>query len=475
MNSDPAVAKRAIDAQQALKAAFPGRVITAVDSTSKYETERTRAWSQTCWTSAAAYVHLTSAQEVADALAIIKKTGSKFVIRTTGSNPNPGFSSIDDAGVVLDLSQINSKSLDSDNVLRAGAGCTWGEVYAFLEEKKRSVTGARDETVGLGGFLLGGGLPVFPNLHGLGSDGVKNFEVVLADSRIVNANASTNEDLYYALKGGGSNFGVVTRFDLETYPLIQTQYTINLYNPSDYVNILKATVEAQEALDGDPKANLVAHFTTDHAAVGLSYADVPTEKPRAFSPFSSLTSLTKAAVPTTNGTILSLVKVSAYPKGPNKRAISTVATKVSNELYAEVHKAWLDATKKLPPGTTLSYTIQPVSKAAVKAGKDRGGNILGLEEVSQTWWVFTAEWPKTGDNTPAQKAVDDISQTVRNLAREKTLLLEHTPMNFASSSQNVLRSYGVQSIKPLMGASSHYDPEGLFQKYQNEGFLLRNL
>ncbi|KAI1492419.1 hypothetical protein F5X96DRAFT_691612 [Biscogniauxia mediterranea] len=475
MNSEPAVVKRALDAQQALKAAFPGRVTIAADSSSKYEAERTRAWSQTCWSPATAYVHLTSAQEVADALAIIKRTGSKFVIRTTGNNPNPGFSSIDESGVVLDLSQMNSKSLDADNVLHAGAGCTWGEVYAYLEEKKRSVTGARDETIGLGGFLLGGGLPAFPNLHGLGSDGVKNFEVVLADSRIVNANASTHEDLYRALKGGGSNFGVVTRFDLETYPLIQTQYTINLYNPSDYVNILKATVETQEALDVDPKAGLFTNFTTNYAAVGLLYADVPAEKPRAFSPFSSLTSLIKTATPTTNGTILSLAKAMAYPKDCNKRAISTVATKVSNDLYAEVHKAWLDATKKLPPGTTLSYTIQPVSKAAVRAGKDRGGNILGLEEVSQTWWVFTAEWPKTGDNTPAQKAVDDISQNVRSLAREKGQLLEHTPMNFANSSQNVLRSYGVQSIKPLMGASSQYDPEGLFQKYQNDGFLLRNL
>ncbi|KAI1498610.1 hypothetical protein F5X99DRAFT_392817 [Biscogniauxia marginata] len=475
MTSDPAAVKRAAEALQSLKAAFPGRVTTAADSASKYETERNRAWSQTCWTPAAAYVQLNTAEEVADALAIIKTTRSKFAIRGTGYNPNPGFSSIDETGVVLDLSHLNSKPLDADNVLHAGAGCTWGEVHAFLEEKKRSVTGSRDESIGLGGFLLGGGLPAFPSLHGFGSDGVKNFEVVLADSRIVNANAATNEDLYRALKGGGSNFGVVTRFDLETYPLIQTQYTINLYNPSDYVNILKATADVQEALETDPKASLFTNFTANHAAVGLLYAGVPAEKPQIFAPFSNLTSLTKTVTPTTNGTISSLSKAMAYPRESNKRAVSTVTTKVSSDLYADVHKAWLDVSKKLPAGTTLSYTIQPVSKAAVKAGRDRGGNVLGLEEVSQSWWVFTVEWPKTGDNTPAQQAVDDITQNVRKLAREKGQLLEYTSMNFANSSQNVLRSYGVQSIKPLMETSAKYDAEGLFQKYQNDGFLLRNL
>lgn len=97
-----------------------------------------------------------TAQEVAEALAIIKKTGSKFAIRTGGHTPNPGFSSVDETGVVIDLRRLNSISLDENNLLRAGAGSTWGQVYPFLEGKQLSATGGRDPAVGVAGFLLGG-------------------------------------------------------------------------------------------------------------------------------------------------------------------------------------------------------------------------------------------------------------------------------------------------------------------------------
>jgi FAD/FMN-containing dehydrogenase len=91
---------KAAAACELLKTAFPGRVTTPETST-EYEAEVHHPWSQTCWTPAAGYVQLSSAQEVAQALAIVQKTGSKFVIRTSGHNPNVGFSSVDEAGLFL--------------------------------------------------------------------------------------------------------------------------------------------------------------------------------------------------------------------------------------------------------------------------------------------------------------------------------------------------------------------------------------
>lgn len=99
---------------------------------------------------------LNTTQEVASALAIVRKTGSKFAIRTSGHNPNVGFSSVDGSGVVLDLRGLNSKALDGDNILHAGGGCVWGDIYPFLEEHGRSPIGGREVQVGLGGFLTGG-------------------------------------------------------------------------------------------------------------------------------------------------------------------------------------------------------------------------------------------------------------------------------------------------------------------------------
>lgn len=141
-----------------LRAAFSDKVaIITPDVVSEYEAAVTQPWSQTCWIPAAGYVYPNSAQELSKALSIFKNTGTKFSIRGSGHNPNVGLGSADQAAIVLDIRQLRSKQLDSDGIARVGSGSTWGEVYAWLEEEhKLSAIGARQQQVGVGGFLLGG-------------------------------------------------------------------------------------------------------------------------------------------------------------------------------------------------------------------------------------------------------------------------------------------------------------------------------
>ncbi|KJZ70865.1 hypothetical protein HIM_09730 [Hirsutella minnesotensis 3608] len=435
-----------------LKTALTGEVITPVDG-SKYEAALARPWSQLCWTPAAGYVSIKNVQELADALAIIN--------------------SADKAGIVLDIGQLHSKELRPDGTARVGSGNTWGEVYAWLEEQNRSAIGGRDPQVGLGGFLLGGGMGALPNLHGLGADGVKNFEVLLADGPLVNANGAENTDLYRALKGGGSNFGIVTRFDLETHPLIKVQYTINLYKPDDYIRIIEATIKVQEAMEQDAKIGLFTHFNQGFVAVGMIYADTPVDRPPAFESFDKLDSFMMAVAPTTNGTLLSLAQAMSHEQAPMKRTIRTMTTKVSQELYVGVYKAWMDICKWLPAGCVLHFTIQPMGHAGVRAGKVLGENIMGLESTPQC--LFTCEWPgEGGDDESAQKAVDAIAERVQRLAKERELLLPYLCMTFATASQKVLGSYGDDNLKRMRHVAAKYDPEGVFQELQHNGFLLRN-
>lgn len=93
-------------------------------------------------------------------LATLKKTNTKFAVGITGHHPTAEFSSVDESGVVIDLRDIKSLALDEDGdgsfTLRAGGGSTWGDVYTFLKERGRSIVGARNFRVGLGGFTLGG-------------------------------------------------------------------------------------------------------------------------------------------------------------------------------------------------------------------------------------------------------------------------------------------------------------------------------
>lgn len=98
-----------------------------------------------------------------------------------------------------------------------------------------------------------------------------------------------------------------------------------------------------------------------------------------------------------------------------------------------------------------------------------------LTQCQTIGWVFTAEWPKDGsDDAAAQNAVDTMGERVKSLAKEKGLLLDFLCMTFATSSQNVLRSYDAENIKRMKDAASKYDPEGVFQDLQNNGFLIRN-
>lgn len=171
-------------ALELLEQKLPGRVATP-SSVSAYEKEKDRPWSvqllpnpgnranadyrgvmfrsSACWTPAAAYILLKSAEDVAVALSIVRETGCKFVVRSTGNNANVGFSNTDETGLVLDLRGLAGMSLDSSGCLHLGAGTLWDDIYPFLEGHHRSAIGGRQGGAGLGGFLLGG-LSQFPAL-----------------------------------------------------------------------------------------------------------------------------------------------------------------------------------------------------------------------------------------------------------------------------------------------------------------------
>lgn len=99
-----------------------------------------------------------------------------------------------------------------------GVGASWGAVYTYLDQLHLSVSGGRAAGVGVGGLTLGGGISYFGPRFGWACDSVKNFEVVLANGTLTNANENENPELLWALRGGTNNLGIVTRVDLQTFP-----------------------------------------------------------------------------------------------------------------------------------------------------------------------------------------------------------------------------------------------------------------
>jgi len=136
-----------------------------------------------------------------------------------GSHSVPGFGTNDD-GVVIDLSGMKSTRVDPTmSTVRAEGGCTWGDFNHATYAYGLATTGGIVSTTGIGGLTLGGGIGYLSRGFGLSLDNLLSADVVTADGRFLVASARENADLFWALRGGGGNFGVVTSFEFQLHPV----------------------------------------------------------------------------------------------------------------------------------------------------------------------------------------------------------------------------------------------------------------
>lgn len=141
------------------------------------------------------------------------------IVPRSGGHSYAGYSTAA-AGVVVDLSRLHAVSLAANGRAAVGAGARLIDVYAALAQRGRTVPAGTCPTVGIGGLAQGGGIGMSARKFGLTSDNLLEAMVVLADGRAVVANAQSQPDLYWALRGGGGgNFGIVTRFVFRTHPV----------------------------------------------------------------------------------------------------------------------------------------------------------------------------------------------------------------------------------------------------------------
>ena len=159
----------------------------------------------------------TDTAEVALAVKILTAAACPFAIKSGGHTPTPGANDIND-GITIDLRYINETTLSADREsVILGVGSTWLNAYTNLNGTGIAFPGGRYGLVGVGGLTLGGGLSFFAPKVGWVADNVINFEVVLASGAVVNANHGSHSDLFLALKGGSSNFGIVTKVEISTF------------------------------------------------------------------------------------------------------------------------------------------------------------------------------------------------------------------------------------------------------------------
>ena len=179
----------------------------------------------------------TGTADVQGALGFARQAGLPIAIRG-GGHSVAGFSSVDD-GVVIDLSRMRGVHVDPvGKTVRAQGGALWGDIDRETSVYGLATPGGVVSTTGIAGLTLGGGFGLLSMKYGLSCDNLLSADVVTADGRVVTASAEQNEDLYWGLRGGGGNFGIVTSFQYRLYDVPQVLISMTMYSPEQGADML---------------------------------------------------------------------------------------------------------------------------------------------------------------------------------------------------------------------------------------------
>ena len=254
-----------------LRGKFQGRLIGPKDGT--YDEAR-KIWNGMIDKRPALIAQCAATSDVVAVINLVRDKDLAVAIRAGGHNVS-GNATCDD-GVVIDLRLMKGVSVDPDRrIARAQGGVTWGEYDRETQRHGLASPGGAISTTGIAGLTLGGGFGWLSRSYGLVCDNVVSAEVVTADGEVLTASVNENPDLFWCIRGGGGNFGVVTRFDYRLQQVGDLYAGLVLYPRSEARNFLRMfadlTAEAPDQLstmaaflstpDGDP---VVGVFSVYH-------------------------------------------------------------------------------------------------------------------------------------------------------------------------------------------------------------------
>jgi FAD/FMN-containing dehydrogenase len=239
--------------------------------------------------------------EVAAALAHAVRHDLAVAVRSGGHSPLGH--STDTGGMVVDLSHLDDvRVLDAGRrLVRVGGGATWGRVAAALDPHGWGLTAGDTGNVGVGGLTLGGGVGWMVRRHGLAIDNLVGARVVTADGRLLTTSQHEHPDLFWALRGGGGNFGVVVDFDFVAQPVGNLHFGSVTYQLDDAADVLRRWRDAMRQAPEELSSTLaLMPGDPPSATVLLCYAGEPdtavADVDSAIEPLFELGTVTKGSV-----------------------------------------------------------------------------------------------------------------------------------------------------------------------------------
>ncbi|KAM0460965.1 hypothetical protein ACHAO4_001761 [Trichoderma viride] len=429
-----------------------------------------------------AVISPTCAEDVAETVRLLAiaedQNGNpvRLAIRSGGHAVDAGAANVD-GGVTIDLSCLNSIEVSEDRkTVSIGPGAKWAQVYDKLDAIGLSVAGCRSAPVGVGGLTLGGGISYFSPRFGWTCDTVTNFQVVLADGSIVNANEKENEDLLIALRGGSNNFGVVTRIDFAAFEQGQI-WGGSLFHTLDTIDDnLKAFQDFASAEDYDEYASLITSFgfAAGRGAGIVNSVEYtkPAESLPVFEPFLQIPNVMSTMRLAGMGEI-SREQAVYSPYGLRQFSLQTTHG-ANSELLKTVFSCWKKSISVVEDVANIIWSISLEPLPTIFYKRAGTTNSLGLSDRNKPLVItlLTAMWTDEADDTKVEKTARKMLVDIETKAKE---LGEYDPFvyaNYAAPWQDPIASYGKENIERLKKVRERVDPRGVFTHRVTGAFKL---
>jgi FAD/FMN-containing dehydrogenase len=448
-----------------LRSTITGQVIAPDDQA--YEEARL-VWNGMIDRRPALVVRCSSADDVVAALATAREHDLLVSVRC-GGHSTPGYSSCDD-GIVIDLRGLNAVEVDpAAQTARVGGGTTWGELDAATQEHGLAVTGGRVSDTGVGGLALGSGSGWLERAFGLTCESLLSAEVVTADGSIVTANAEENPELFWGLRGGGGNFGVVTEFEFRLHPVgpiiaagmllyPRAQARELIANYRDFIAAAPEQVGGGLALLTAPPEEFVPEDIRGKPAVGIVYCHVgsPEEGMAAAEPLRSFGSPIVDMIQPMPYAVVQQMLDAGSPRG--------VREYFKVDTLSELSDAAIDTVVSQAEGLPAPFgqlILGPLGGALART--DRESMALSIDEGE---WIYfcLSMWMD-----PSQDEAN--TAWTRGFHEAMRAFTVGTAMpNFIEPDEGLARlraSYGEEKFSRLQALKRRWDPDNLFRLNQN--------
>ncbi|KAM0426435.1 hypothetical protein ACHAPT_008126 [Fusarium lateritium] len=462
-------------------AGFKDQVL--VPSEDGYEERVDSWWSASSRLTPSCIVQPKTAQDVSKIIRVLgANSTADFAIRSGGHSHWSGGSNVDN-GVTIDLGLFQGTEYDPTTTLASVLpGGRWADAFKELEKHGVAVPGGRDGNVGVAGFLTGGGNSYYTGRAGFGCDSIVNVEIVLADGSIVNANKDTNADLLKALKGGSGNFGIVTRFDLQTLPAGKVWGGIRASDLSHGEAIANAMVNFTNNNDKNPEAAYLINWTYNPSSstdVLIAQVLVDTNGVERPATFDEALAVPELFNDFSVRPVSDMAETYVLPSGLRNVWFSLTFANDARIIQkaAELHDTFVKELLEEIPATELGTQnlFQPVPKLFADNGVTHGGNVLGLDRIegNSLLWLLSCTVKTAEQEVLLHQKASAFASALEEYAKTIDGLREWRYLNYVDPSQeDPILSYGSDNVEFLRQVSAKYDPTGVFQKRQKGGFRL---